>query len=83
MEEGCFRIVNESDNRLHKNSVKCKEMRDFYQRRNHAYSYIYLDIEREYLVLISESFDSVKSLRTHGSHFRLDSAVTFLPDDFF
>ncbi|CAL1279171.1 unnamed protein product [Larinioides sclopetarius] len=62
-----------------------KEYADFQVRKNKAYATIYLNIEKEYRILISEVDDGAQAWEILQKHFRPDSRarVVALTDEFF
>ncbi|GBO43121.1 hypothetical protein AVEN_10871-1, partial [Araneus ventricosus] len=62
-----------------------KEYIEFQVRKNKAYATIYLSIEKEYRILISEVDDSTQTWKILQKHFRPDSCarVIYLTDEFF
>lgn len=84
MEKGCWRIVNgEEKQPAEGDSDKIKL--SFSQRKDKAYSLLYLSTEKEYRSLVSNSDDPVKTWKILADHFRPDSRarVIGLTDEYF
>ncbi|GBN08374.1 Retrovirus-related Pol polyprotein from transposon TNT 1-94 [Araneus ventricosus] len=84
MEKNLWRITEESEVSPDE-ALFPKEYNEFQVRKNKAYATIYLSIEKEYRILISEVDDSPQAWKILQKHFRPDSRarVISLTDEFF
>ncbi|GBN12901.1 Retrovirus-related Pol polyprotein from transposon TNT 1-94 [Araneus ventricosus] len=84
MEKNLWRITEESEVSPDE-ALFPKEYNEFQVRKNKAYATIYLSIENEYRILISEVDDSPQAWKILQKHFRPDSRarVISLTDEFF
>ncbi|KAF8795519.1 Retrovirus-related Pol polyprotein like [Argiope bruennichi] len=83
MERNCWRIVIGSE--IKPDETKCKELKDFYCRKDKAYSAIYLNISKNYRCIIADIEDPVVAWKRIEDHFQPDSRARIigLTDVFF
>ncbi|KAF8796920.1 hypothetical protein HNY73_001248 [Argiope bruennichi] len=83
MERNCWWIVIGSE--IKPDETKCKELKNFYCRKDKAYSAIYLNISNNYRCIIADIEDPVVAWKRIEDHFQPDSRARIigLTDVFF